>query len=87
MGAEGKLRDGVAGEEVAVEGGDAEALGAAAAGADHAFGEAEFHPAGLEVGDADQLAAHQLLGIGIGLANAGEDVAFTQRPQVEPETQ
>ncbi len=48
-------------------------VAATAGGAHHAFAQAEFHLARGEIGDADHQATDELVGLGVGFFDSGED--------------
>src|SRR5688572_9084558 len=54
---------------------------------DHAFAQAEAHLARRQVGDEDDLAAHQHLRLGVAAADTGEDLPLAELAGVEQETQ
>ena len=67
-----------------VEGEEEDVGFAGADGGDHAFGEAEFHLAGLEIGDHDDETADEGFGF-VGGFDAGEDLAADVAAEAEGE--
>ena len=81
----GGLANGVAGLGISGRGDDAEFRGVGAGGEHHAFGDAEAHLAGLEVGEDHDKFAVEHRGVGVRSADAREDVARAEWAEAECE--